>query len=148
MASHTTPVLPIDDAAVIVEGLWDAMLLGDIAAIHESLDENVRWENVGAPTVRGRKAVMRVLSLMNSPWAGFDVKIHRIATEGNTVMTERTDVLIAGPLHVGFWVVGVFELSDEGKITLWRDYGDVWNITKGFARGLLGIVIPSLRPKL
>lgn len=143
-----TNVLPTDTSTVVVEGFWDAMLLGDIAAIHESLDENVRWENVGLPAVRGRHAVMRVLSLMNSPWAGFDVKIHRIATEGNTVMTERTDVVIAGPLHIGFWVCGVFELSDEGRITLWRDYGDVWNITKGLARGVLGIAFPALRPKL
>ncbi|MBA0044940.1 limonene-1,2-epoxide hydrolase family protein [Mycobacterium sp. NPDC050853] len=143
-----TETLAIRDATTVVEGLWDALRLGDLAAIDESLDENVSWENVGLPAVRGRRAVMRFMGLMNSPWAGFDVKIHRIAAEGNTVMTERTDVIIAGPLHIGFWVCGVFEVSDDGRIVLWRDYGDVLNITKGLVRGILGIAIPALRPKL
>lgn len=63
-------------------------------------------------------------------------------------MTERTDVIIVGPLHIAFWVCGVTELSDDGQVTLWRDYADVWNLTKGLARGILGTVVPALRPKL
>ena len=50
---------------------------------------------------------------------GFEVKIHRIAAEGATVLTERTDALIFGPLRLQFWVCGVFEVHD-GRITLWR----------------------------
>lgn len=132
----------------IIEGFWDAMRRSDLAALDALLEDSVRWENVGLPTVRGRAAVMRALSALRLPGAGFDVKIHRIAANGNTVMTERTDVIFAGPLHIAFWVCGVSELSDGGKLTLWRDYADVWNITKGFARGILGIVVPTLRPKL
>lgn len=136
------------DAALIVESFWEAMLDGDLAAIDAALDEQVRWENVGAPPIRGRTAVMRVLALFNLPGAGFDVVIHRIAANGNNVLTERTDVIKLGPLHVGFWVFGVFELSDDGRIRLWRDYGDVWNIAVGFLRGVVGVVVPALRPKL
>ncbi|WP_078315728.1 limonene-1,2-epoxide hydrolase family protein [Mycobacterium sp. D16Q16] len=132
----------------IVEGFWDAMRRSDLAALDALLDDAVRWENVGLPTVRGRTAVMRALSSLNLPGAGFDVKIHRITATGNTVMTERTDVIIVGPLHIAFWVCGVTELSDDGKVTLWRDYADVWNLTKGLARGILGTVVPALRPKL
>jgi limonene-1,2-epoxide hydrolase len=50
---------------------------------------------------------------------GFEVKFHRIAAEGNAVLTERTDALVFGPLRFQFWVCGVFELHD-GQITLWR----------------------------
>ncbi|WP_078326690.1 limonene-1,2-epoxide hydrolase family protein [Mycobacteroides salmoniphilum] len=132
----------------IVEGFWDALRRSDLAALDALLDDAVRWENVGLPTVRGRSMVLRALSSLNLPGAGFDVKIHRITSEGNTVMTERTDVIIVGSLHIAFWVCGVTELSDDGKVTLWRDYADVWNLTKGLARGILGIVVPALRPTL
>ncbi|MBB4854316.1 limonene-1,2-epoxide hydrolase [Mycobacteroides chelonae] len=132
----------------IVEEFWDAMRRSDLAALNLLLDDDVRWENVGLPTVRGQATVMRALSSLNLPGAGFDVTIHRITANGNTVMTERTDVVIVGPLHIAFWVCGVTELSDSGTLTLWRDYADVWNITKGLARGILGILVPTLRPEL
>ncbi|MBF9319878.1 limonene-1,2-epoxide hydrolase family protein [Mycobacteroides chelonae] len=143
-----TDTLTTINPTEIVEGLWDAMRLGDLASIDTVLDENVSWENVGLPAIRGRSSVMRALSGLNLPGVGFDVKIHRITATGNTVMTERTDVLIVGRLHVGFWVCGVFEVTPRGTIALWRDYADVLNITVGFARGLLGIAIPALRPTL
>ncbi|ORB57872.1 limonene-1,2-epoxide hydrolase [Mycobacteroides saopaulense] len=144
MTDTLAPTRPIE----IVEEFWDAMRRSDLAALNLLLDDDVRWENVGLPTVRGHATVMRALSSLNLPGAGFDVKIHRITANGNTVMTERTDVVIVGPLHIAFWVCGVTEVSADGKLTLWRDYADVWNITKGLARGVLGILVPALRPKL
>ena len=143
-----TDILARTDPTAAVETLWSAAGLGDLAVLESVLADDVRWENVGLPAVRGRKAVLRVLSAVNWPGAGFGVKIHRITATGNTVMTERTDVLIVGRLHVGFWVCGVFEVTPRGTIALWRDYADVLNITVGFARGLLGIAIPALRPTL
>jgi limonene-1,2-epoxide hydrolase len=41
----------------------------------------------------------------------------------------------------------VFEVH-AGRITLWRDYFDVWDITKGTVRGLVATVFPSLRQTL
>lgn len=56
-----------------------------------------------------------------SPWLYWDVKIHRIVTDGTSVLTERTDAIIIGPFQAHFWVCGVFEVRD-GRITLGRDY--------------------------
>ena len=76
------------------------------------------------------------------------MKIHRIAAEGNTVLTERTDAIIIGPLRLQFWVCGVFEVHD-GKITLWRDYFDAFDFfVKAPVRAIVGIFIPSLRPTM
>jgi limonene-1,2-epoxide hydrolase len=75
------------------------------------------------------------------------VKIHRIAADGNSVLTERTDALVIGPVRLQFWVCGVFEVH-AGRITLWRDYFDMWDITKATLRGLVATVLPSLRPTL
>ncbi len=68
---------------------------------------------------------------------GFEVKFHRIAADGNAVLTERTDALIIGPLRLQFWVCGVFEVHG-GRITLWRDYFDKFDfLVKAPLRGLL-----------
>jgi len=75
------------------------------------------------------------------------VKIHRIAVNGASVLTERTDVLVVGPVRLQFWVCGVFEVRD-GRITLWRDYFDMFDFTKAVVRGVLGAVVPALRPQL
>ena len=64
----------------------------------------------------------------------FEVKIHRIATDGSAVLTERTDALIFGPLRLQFWVCGVFEVHD-GQITLWRDYFDFFDMFKATLAG-------------
>jgi limonene-1,2-epoxide hydrolase len=63
------------------------------------------------------------------------------------VLTERTDALIFGPLRLQFWVCGVFEVHG-GRITLWRDYFDLWDITKATLRGVAATVLPSLRQSL
>jgi limonene-1,2-epoxide hydrolase len=68
-----TDTLTTINPTEIVEGLWDAMRLGDLASIDTVLDENVSWENVGLPAIRGRSSVMRALSGLNLPGVGFDV---------------------------------------------------------------------------
>jgi limonene-1,2-epoxide hydrolase len=44
-------------------------------------------------------------------------------------------------------VCGVFEVHD-GRITLWRDYFDTLDVfVKAPVRGLIGVLIPAMRPK-
>jgi len=78
---------------------------------------------------------------------GFEVKFHNNVADGATVLNERTDAMIIGPLRLQFWVCGVFEVHD-GRITLWRDYFDFYDFTKAIVRGLAGTVFPSLRPTM
>jgi limonene-1,2-epoxide hydrolase len=59
-------------------------------------------------------------------------------------MTERTDSIIVGRFRADCWVCGVFDVHD-GKITLWRDYFDLMDLIKGTVRGLLALVVPSMR---
>lgn len=75
------------------------------------------------------------------------MKFHRIAAEGSTVLNERTDALVIGPVRLQFWVCGVFEVHD-GKITLWRDYFDMFDMFKATVRGLIGAAVPALRPTM
>jgi len=75
------------------------------------------------------------------------VKIHRIAADGSAVLTERTDALIFGPLRIQFWACGIFEVRN-GRITLWRDYVDIYDMLKATLRGLVALVVPPLKATL
>jgi limonene-1,2-epoxide hydrolase len=134
------------DNARTIEDFLAAMQDHDIDGAGAVLDENLVYQNVGFPTIRGRARAMKLFRSMQGR-AGFEVKIHRIAVNGSTVLTERTDALVFGRVRLQFWVCGVFEVTD-GRITLWRDYFDMFDFTKALARGLLGAVIPALRPTL
>lgn len=110
------------------------------------LADNIEWQNVGFPTIRGRQRIIKLMQREQGRF-GFEVKIHRIAGEGNAVLTERTDALIFGPLRLQFWVCGVFEVH-AGRITLWRDYFDMFDFVKATLRGIAATVFPSLRPSM
>lgn len=129
-----------------VEGFLNALQDADYDAASAALDDDLVYENVGLPTIHGRRRAMNLFRRMEGR-AAFEVKIHRIAAEGVAVLTERTDALIFGPLRLQFWVCGVFEVRD-GRITLWRDYFDFFDMLKATVRGLAGMVVPSLRTTL
>ena len=126
-----------------VEGFLNALQDSDFEAAEAALDDNLVYENVGLPTIRGRARAMKLFRQMEGRMR-FEVKIHRIAADGAAVLTERSDALIFGPLRLQFWVCGVFEVHD-GRITLWRDYFDFFDMLKATARGLAGLVLPSLK---
>jgi limonene-1,2-epoxide hydrolase len=132
------------DPARVVESFLYALRDKDFDAADEALDDDLVYQNVGLPTIRGRQRTMTLFRGLSRPNAGFDVKIHRIASEGSAVLTERTDVLILGPFQPHFWVCGVFEVRD-GRITLWRDYFDFVDMVKASVRALAAIAIPALR---
>ena len=134
------------DNAHAVEVMLSSLAAQDIDGVGAVLDDNLVYQNVGFPTIRGRARAMKLFRGMEGR-LGFEVKIHRIAVNGSSVLTERTDALVFGPLRLQFWVCGVFEVHN-GRITLWRDYFDMWNMTKALARGVLGMAIPALRPTL
>ena len=126
-----------------VEDFLNALQNADYETADAALDDNLVYENVGLPTIHGRARAMKLFRRLDGR-ASFEVKIHRIAADGAAGLTERSDALIFGPLRLQFWVCGVFEVHN-GRITLWRDYFDFFDMTKALARGLIALAIPSLR---
>lgn len=134
------------DNAHTVEVFLAALQDQDIDGAGAVLDENLVYQNAWLHHPCGRARAMKLFAAMEGR-AGFEVKIHRIAVNGSTVLTERTDALVIGPVRLQFWVCGVFEVRD-GRIMLWRDYFDMFDFTKAIVRGVAGAVIPALKPKL
>lgn len=132
--------------ALVVETFLNALQDQDFVTIDALLADDVVYQNVGLPTINGRARVVKLLRGMEGRM-GFEVKFHRNVAEGSTVLNERTDAVVFGPLRLQFWVCGVFEV-ENGRITLWRDYFDFFDFTKGILRGVLGLAVPALRPTM
>jgi limonene-1,2-epoxide hydrolase len=133
--------------ALVVERFLKALQHEDFDTADALLADDLVYQNVGFPIVRGGRRVAKMFRGMKGRM-GFEVKFHRNVEDGTSVLNERTDVLILGPLRLQFWVCGVFEVHD-GRITLWRDYFDTLDVfVKAPVRGLIGVLIPAMRPKL
>ena len=131
----------------VVDRFLAALRDTDLDTAASLIDDHIVYENVGFSRLRGAQKVLKVFDLAQRPSFGFDVVTHRSAADGPVVLNERTDLLRFGRFQTTFWVCGVFEVHD-GRITLWRDYFDVLDMTKALVRGLIGAVIPALRPRL
>ncbi|MCP4434281.1 MAG: limonene-1,2-epoxide hydrolase [Actinomycetia bacterium] len=136
--------LPNEPQAV-VEAFLAALADHDVDTARALVDDDILYVNVGLPAVRGREQMDKVFALLDRPSSDFEVYMHSISADGKTVLTERTDVLVAGPLRAQFWVWGRFDVVD-GKIVLWRDSFDFLDIVRGTLRGALAMVVPGLAP--
>lgn len=137
----------VTQPAQVVETFLYALQDADLDEAGAVIDDRIVYHNVGLPIIHGRDRVLKAMRAMDRPNVGFGVKIHRIATEGSTVLNERTDALTFGRFHMQFWVCGVFEVHN-GRITLWRDYFDFFDMIKAAVRGVLAMAVPSLRQSL
>mgnify|MGYP002628072065 CR=1 FL=1 len=128
-----------------VQAFLVALAEEDFDTVESLAAAELVWQNVGLPSLRGRARIMKLLR-RGEGRLGFAVKFHNIAADGSTVLTERTDAIIIGPLRLQFWVCGRFEVRD-GQVTLWRDYFDFFEImVKAPLRAVAGMVLPSVRP--
>ncbi len=132
------------DNARIVRDFLFALADEDFDTVESLAAPELLWQNVGLPAIRGRARITKLLR-RGQGRMGFAVTIHRIAQDGSTVLTERTDAVIFGPVRLQFWACGTFEVHD-GQITLWRDYFDFFDVlVKAPLRALAAAVIPSKR---
>jgi limonene-1,2-epoxide hydrolase len=133
------------DNTLVVERALAALNAKRFDELETLLADDVVYVNVGLPATRSRRTTMMVMKLTKH--VALEVKVHRTAAEGTTVLNERTDAIIIGPFRLQFWVCGVFEVED-GQITLWRDYFDFYDFVRNAVKGVVGIVLPAVRPAM
>lgn len=134
-------------AADVVSAFLKALADGDVDTALGLVADDLVYENVSLPTIRGKQRFTKGLHDFTRRGLTFAVRIHRITENGTTVMTERTDGLGYRRFYQQFWVCGVFEVHD-GEITLWRDYFDWRDIIGSGLRGLAATLVPSLRASM
>jgi limonene-1,2-epoxide hydrolase len=133
--------------SAVVRDFLEALADGDVDAAIALVADDIVYQNVSLPTIRGKRRLEQGARACYRRGLGFDVRLHRIAEAGSSVLTERTDAISIGSYRSQFWVCGVFEVTD-GKITLWRDYFDWAAILVASLRGLVGALVPSVRARL
>lgn len=96
----------------------------DLDGACEMVSADIEYDNVPMGKNHGPDEMKAFLTPMV---AGLDAEfiVHRETTTGNTVMNERTDRFVFGDKQHDLPVMGVFEIDDQGKIRLWRDYFDM-----------------------
>lgn len=120
----------------VVEDFFAAMVIADVTTGSALLSPEIEWLNTGLPTVRGR-GVFRILKALPKMAVDFDCVMHEIEEEGDTVRTQRTDVLRWGPLSSSFHVAGDFVVRD-GKIHKWDDRYKMSEVLLGFFKKVDG----------
>lgn len=77
--------------------------------------------------IGGIDAIIETLEIMKTQVPDQKIDIYHIAANGNVVFTERLDHSFRNGQWVEVPLVGVFELNDEGKISQWREYLDMYH---------------------
>lgn len=116
----------------IVRSFLKALEAQDLDQALTYVSDDVEYQNMPLPAVRGPKGIRRIVgpALRTS---GFEARIDKVASNGPTVLTERTDAVLVGPVRIPFHVCGTFEVRNE-RIVLWRDTFD-W--TSGLVNTLI-----------
>lgn len=127
----------------VVQKFLGALEANEIHTAEALLDENIVYENVGLPIDHGREAAITTLKRFTMFSDCFEVVMHAIAANGDTVLTERTDILSGPGVHLEFWVCGRFEVRN-GKIVLWKDYFDWATLSTQIAKSVPGFLTTGL----
>lgn len=143
-ATNGSPGSGTPDAITVVEDFLDSLRRLDIDRVIELAHEDITFHNVPFPPARGIEEVERQLRTYERFATGLAIETHNIAAKGDTVLTERTDVMEFGRVPIELWVAGTFEVAD-GKVRVWRDRFDFANLLAGTAKGLAQGVLSLVR---
>jgi limonene-1,2-epoxide hydrolase len=113
------------DPIQIVGTFCGLMEQRDAAVLKSYLTDDAVYQNVGMPATVGADAIVENLGQQFAVFPdSYAYKMINIAAAGDTVLTERLDMIKtpAGEV-VGVPVMGTFVVHD-GKIARWTDYWD------------------------
>jgi limonene-1,2-epoxide hydrolase len=116
-------------SAEVVERFCAAFSTKDIETIASLLADDVVYHNVGMAPADGKEASLAMIQGFLDMAEGMSFEIHRIAAQGDSVLTERTDTFTINGTPAPIPVMGAFDLRD-GLIVGWRDYFDLGLTTK------------------
>jgi len=113
----------------VVQEFCAAFATKDVDTISNLLADDVVYHNVGMAPAVGKEASIAMIQGFLDMAEKMTFQIHRIAANGDSVLTERTDTFTINGADSPVAVMGTFDLKD-GKIVAWRDYFDMGLITK------------------
>ncbi len=115
-------------AEQVVREFCAAVREGDPQLLRAFLSEDVVYHNIPLEPAEGIDATMNVMSSFLEMFEELEFEVHHLASDGSTVLTERTDHFTKNGKKVPLPVMGAFHVVD-GKITAWRDYFDMGQVS-------------------
>lgn len=117
----------------IVDQFIAAIEATDVDKAVSMTAESISYENMPTDPIVGREAVAQTLRAFLAPATEVDWQTLRQWSQGRTVINERLDRFRIGDGWLELSVAGVFEIDDDDRIVLWRDYFDMGSYTRQLA---------------
>jgi limonene-1,2-epoxide hydrolase len=124
----------MSSAEQVVRDFCAAASTRDPEVLRGYFAEDVVYHNIPMAPAEGIEATMEVINMFVNMCEALEFEIHHLATDGSTVLTERTDSFTIKGKTAPLPVMGAFHVAD-GKITAWRDYFDMAQVTAMFEGG-------------
>lgn len=115
--------------AAVVDEFIRRVTSDDLDGALDLVGGDVEYDNVPVGKNIGPEAMRSFLESMMGGIDEVEFVILRQVADGNTVLNERIDRFRMGEKWLDLPVAGVFEVNDDGLITLWRDYFDMASFT-------------------
>lgn len=118
-------------AEQVVRDFCSAVTKRDADLLRPFFSEDVVYHNIPMEPAEGIEATMAMISMFVGMCEALEFEIHHLASDGEAVLTERTDKFTMQGKTSPLPVMGVFHVHD-GKITAWRDYFDMGQVNTVF----------------
>jgi limonene-1,2-epoxide hydrolase len=118
-------------AEQVVRDFCAAVRQRDPDVLRTFFSDDVVYHNIPLEPAEGIDATMEMMNMFVGMCEQLDFEIHHLASDGSTVLTERTDHFTMNGTSAPLAVMGAFHVLD-GKITAWRDYFDMGQVNTIF----------------
>jgi limonene-1,2-epoxide hydrolase len=121
-------------AEQVVRDFCAAASTRDPAVLRAFFSDDVVYHNIPMAPAEGIEATMAVIDMFLGMCEALEFEVRHVASDGTTVLTERIDIFTIKGKSAPLPVMGAFDVVD-GKITAWRDYFDMAQVTAMFEAG-------------
>lgn len=119
------------DSEQVVREFCDSWAKGDLDRIMSFFAEDAVYHNIPMEPQAGTEAIRTFIEGFMAMVDRIEFEILHLAVDGNVVLTERVDTFVRPAGSVGLPVMGTFEVAGD-RITAWRDYFDMVQVTAAF----------------
>jgi limonene-1,2-epoxide hydrolase len=117
-----------EQAEQLVRDMCDTFARHDAEALRPFFTDDVVYHNIPMDPAVGIDATIAFIDGFFAMCEGMVIETRFLAVRDNVVLTERIDTFTMGDKVAALPVMGTFEIRD-GKISAWRDYFDLGQIT-------------------
>jgi limonene-1,2-epoxide hydrolase len=113
----------------VVRDLCSTFEKHDAELLRPFFNDDVVYHNIPMDAAVGIEQTIAFITGFLAMFESMVIETRHLAVRDNVVLTERVDTFKIGGKEAALPVMGTFEIRD-GRISAWRDYFDMAQITK------------------